>query len=294
MMHAAHPTMTSFDRPARGFGIFRGGFTLTELLVVVAIVGLVVTLSVPVIRSMGRDSGVTSGVNTVVVAAEAARYLGTAAQAEFDPLSDKGSTEGAALMVTNFGEIRLLVHDGSASLAMSGRRKAFADAVDLKDQPRDYITLSSRTGIVGIQRDGTSAGVDGLRFVTPPFAIRFSAQGGIVVGDEAPGGEFNVYYDKDYDGIPGTTSRPNGYNPGAITPTSVWNRAAGKYELPFDEIEAVIGVLVFDLNEVAPRDLVANTGSSYIRAGSASGRKLLEMGTPVFFNRVTGAPVLRP
>jgi len=264
-------------------------FTLIEMLVVMGIATVLIVATVPVLNVMGGDNAVSSGVNTVAVSAEAARQLATTAAAQFDPLSDEGASLGAAMMVTNTGEVRILVHNGAQ--AMAGGRVAFKDAANTAGSPRDYVSLGSRTGMVGIKRDGT--GINGVRYVAPPFAIRFNEMGSMVVGNpgSAAGQAGLVYYDKDYNGTFTNDSRPNGYNPDAPASKS-WNSTAGKFELLFDEIDTVIGVLVFDLNDVQEIGLVADAGG-YISATGTVGSRLTEVGTPVFFNRVTGAPIYR-
>lgn len=281
-MTRSHTHTTTQPRDRSGTSALRG-FTIMELLVVIAIIGLVVGVSLPLMRTFTRNSGVTSGINTIVVSAEAARQLATTATTSLDPLSDSGSTEGSALLVTNVGEVRLLAHDSGANLA--GERKGFQDV-----SGRDYIMLSASTRMVGIRRNGPSN--NDLQFVAPPFAIRFNQYGNLVFGNPTSANfAFNVYYDADYNGGYDTTSRPANYNPYATPP--VWDGTEGRFELPFGEIETVIGVMVFDIGDVPEENQIANTADGYITADSTNGKLILQHGTAIFFNRVTGAPVLR-
>lgn len=260
-------------------------FTLMELVVVIAIIGVVVGLGVPLMRAMMRGSAETSGVNTIAIAAETARRLATATRNMKDPLADGGPSSGTALIVTNSGEVRLVQHTNAEDVVDATNGKAYVDVIN-----RDYISLSKRTGIVGIKRNG--ADEDDLDFVAPPFAVRFNAQGNLVFGDpDKANGLYAVYYDGDYDGeYDAGRDRPNGYDP-ALTAFSNWNTTEHKYELPFDAIETVVGVMVFDNTDIP--FLAAGAGDPYIRGDSEAGRLLLEHGTAVFFNRVTGAPVFR-
>lgn len=271
------------------------GFTLIELGIVMAIAGVMVALSIPLLRTLNKSSAVASGVNTVVVSAAATRQLATTAREELDPLADGGSSEGAAMIVTNSGEVRLVQHDSDIVVTGSGASEG-KGYVDIDG--RDYITIPKRSGMVGIKR--SSANLSGLQFVAPPFAIRFTQNGNLVFGNpSSANGAYMVYYDGDYNGTYNANrDRGTGYNPYNLTPKNfeVWNNGVKRNEVPLDEIETVIGVMVFDSLEVP--ELIADgpgdtNSDGYISADSEVGKAILANGTAIFFNRVTGAPVFR-
>ncbi len=126
----------------------------------------------------------------------------------------------------------------------------------------DYILLGSDVGVVGITRNQIVNANDPPLLLTPPFAIWFDQNGYMVVtGQDStrPGPPDNdyqfVYYDGDYDGSYECTLRrpgnlnydPDEYNPnsGRYNRNLAWGTGADKYKLPFERLEAVIGVIVY-------------------------------------------------
>ncbi len=285
-----HPVTPARPGPARRTPI-RPAFTIVELMVVIAIIGVVVATTIPALSLMQESSITSSGVNTVAVAAQAARQLATGSRAQKDPLADGGSSAGTAILVTNTGTIRLLENTGS-QLNLTAEQNAFADIGD-----RDYITIADNVALIGILRDGPNAA--DLKFLAPPFAIRFNEHGSLIFGETTTaGGAYNVYYDGDYDGtFDNTDDRPDPYDPDdANNQDWIPQGAAGtvhafsKFEVPFEEIETVVGVMIVHREDVP--DLTGND-AGFIGSADAAHAAILERGTPLFFNRYTGAPVSR-
>jgi len=145
-----------------------------------------------------------------------------------------------------------------------------------EDIPIDYILLPSDTGVVGINRvsGGNIPFADPTTrpplLLPPPFAIWFDQNGYMVATGWDPNllpapGQPNdyqfVYYDGEYDNdinVDDTTPNSdrnsvNNYNPDEYNPNHAdfisthWDDDEEKYKLPFDKLEAVVGVYVYSM-----------------------------------------------
>lgn len=274
------PTIPNHGRPA---------FTLIELLVVVTIVIVLIAVTVPSLSLMQESSINSSGVNTVAVAAQAARQLATASSAQKEPLADGGSVGGSAMLVTNTGTIRLLENLGDSVSGLPAGLNGFADI-----DGRDYINISENVALIGIKRNTA-----GLIFVAPPFAVRFDEQGSLIFGNVTTDLAYNVYYNGDYDAnYEPNVDRPNPYDPNLLV-NQFWDTTENRYRVPFERIDTVVGIMVVHAADVP--DLTGSYGG-YIGANDPADKlqphdpayfEILEKGVPVFFNRYTGAPISR-
>jgi prepilin-type N-terminal cleavage/methylation domain-containing protein len=272
--HAPHASLAHNAHPHTA----RPAFTIVELLVVISIIALVMLATFPVLSAMKDGSREAAGYNTVAVAASAARQLATSRKAKFDPLTGGQPFAGTAALFTNTGDIRIVENDPELNPAPTEDRRGYQDV-----DGRDYIRIPQRVGIVGVARAG-GTGLNGLRLLSPPFAIRFNQHGGIVAGGTSTAnGAFNVYYSADGTTVAATDTRPNSYNPNA-SGNQNWNNSLGKYDLPFNRVESVVAVIVFEQDDNI--DLTA-TGDGYIDDPAP----ILERGKIVFFSRYTGAPL---
>ena len=278
---------------------FRGGFTLIELLVVIAIVVLVTGIAVPLFGALSGAVRAGGAVNTVHVSVAAARAYATRdLNGPFTLVG--GRYSGTAVIFTPANEIRLVenipfARNGSGNYLEAGGRNGYADI-----EGRDYIKLSRDNAVAGIARNTPGDAI----LLTPPFAIRFDQRGALLSGQPSSADKV-VYYDGDRDGAfevsIGRTSAPP-YNPDDWNPDQRYNNqpvpadAEGRYHLPFEEIESVVGVIVYSDKDFR----AANIGAGALEANDvADGDPLntpaaewiLDNGTPVFFSRYSGAAV---
>lgn len=288
------------------------GFTLVEMLVVIAIIGIGLAVTLPYLAkaaSMARD---TSGVNSVAVATEAAQAFArrdlSARFSTFDWDPATAGTQsnanaaygGVAILFTPGGELRLVenapfvVNQSGAYLEVTAGLSGYVDIPG-----REYITLSDDAGVVGIQRN--ASGAAGLMLFTPPFAIRFSPKGNLLTY-ALSSDECYVHYDGNYNGQAATNStRPSSYNPEAWDPnisTVARDSNTTNYHLPFERIESVVGVLVFSKRALKNANLnLTSTGTSpfplnasavtWLTTTDASTGKY-KNATQVLFSRQTG------
>ncbi|MBB6431471.1 prepilin-type N-terminal cleavage/methylation domain-containing protein [Algisphaera agarilytica] len=238
------------------------GFTLIELIVAIAIIGLMVGLSFPVLQTMQQSSRVSSATNTVSVAVDAARSL-AATENNFAigvlPGGLTGNYDGTAIIFTPSGECRLVVND---QLAVNGAGNPLELLTPPKNgyrdiEGRDYIILPKGTGVAGMRRNTNATSINGLVFVPPPFAVAFDENGKLIVGTASASSDRAVYYDKDADGDYTTgDGRPGGYNPddwdarinpGVATVGDISDpKNRLRYELPYEQIETVTAIVIYD------------------------------------------------
>lgn len=270
----------------------RPGFTLIEMLVVIAIISIVLAISFPMIGAMQRDTNASSAVNTISVAIPTARRYATDKISFFDvDLSttevEQGLYSGAAALFTPAGEVRFIKNQESAEAryrggylerytqgyATQGAGLPKRELNGFEDIDIDYLILPEDAGVAGINR--VSGGASNGLFVNdadspplllpPPFAVWYNQSGYLVTtGVDLIAGTHNhyqyVYYDGDYDGYfvvdesrPRSTRHneypydPDVYNPnsGLFASATGWDSSEKKYILPFEAIEAVVGIYVY-------------------------------------------------
>lgn len=270
----------------------RLGFSLIEMLVVVAIIAIVLAISFPMIGAMRRDSSASTGINTISVAIPSTRRYATDNKTfsnDLDPTTadaELGIFSGAAAIFTPAGEIRITRNieratSGTDYLERHGPRFGVNQGPGLpkrelngfNDIDVDYLMLPSDTGVAGINRvsgginDGRTAADDAPPLLLPPpFAVWYNQSGYLVAtGWDLIGNHHNeyqyVYYDGNYDGdyeAAGSFRKDtatNPYNPDEFNPNAVdfdsnnWDDAEEKYELPFEALEAVVGVYIYSRDE---------------------------------------------
>lgn len=257
-------------------------FSLIELLIVIAIMGLLAAMIIPMINPFMRFATGGSTTNTINAAVAAARAFATNGPADLHPIIDNASFSGAAIIFTPSNELRLVWNDQYA-LDVSGNHLESNTSHTrglngYRDIPgRDYIQLPNDAGIVGIARNSTGDPV----LITPPFAVRFNEHGVVVaspIQDDAH--PDMVFYDANHDGrfdidnsyTANGARRSNPYNPASInllyssnpyTPdywdprSPLYNRADAtiydssqlRHKLPFERLEAVVAVLIFSMSD---------------------------------------------
>ena len=246
----------------------RKAFTLIEMLVVISIVGILVGIAIPVIGRMSDSNQMSSGVNTVSLAAETTRRLAESRNYDVGfPLN--AEYDGAAMIIAPSGEIRLTINHLTAqrpggayteeqtqgTLPPGSRPwNAYRDAAGF-----DYIQLPGGVDIYGINRAGA-----GVVFMPPPFAVRFDQSGRLISGSSlqqaSPPGSVDrlVFYDHDvddeyvFDPIPASGSNLTSYNNDPSNNGTFWKRASApvwvpaeeKFTMPFGTYVAVPGVRI--------------------------------------------------
>ncbi len=254
------------------------GFTLPELLVVVAILVFVMLAAFPIIGSMRRDLAVSTATNTVSVTVAAARAHSTkrviTGNINFNTSGTGGPNYstlpwgGAAALFCPGGEVRIVEAWESAE-DQNGDPLATYKYADITDpnylapsygffdvESFDYVQMPDTSGVVGVYRNGGN-----LELISPPFAVRFTNDGNLVT--QGPDNrtyaepEGWVYYPK----LGEIKTTPPTYNRGDTNderseasgnPKSWASDAVNdatdnlSRELPFTRIEPVIGVIVYN------------------------------------------------
>ena len=300
----------------------RSGFTILEMLAVVFILGLLLGMLFPAINAISRSGRDTAGENAISVAIKAARAYSTRIKPSPDEPEFLGAKfDGVGILFTPAGELRLIenfqrARDTDGRPVDPSGLNAYIDIAG-----RDYITLPQGVAVAGLWQPGR--GSDPPTLVAPPFAIRFDRYGRLVVGskssDPKKGRDRLVYYDGNYDGnylikSQAGLSRDNPYSAprvlaGRYDPTD-WNpkilrrslsvdlaaklfdKDANKYELPFEEIETVIGVIVYSQNDF--ENALDSDGDPLSWRSSDEediAEWIIKNGTPIFFSRYTGAVI---
>ena len=193
---------------------------------------------------------------------------------------------------------RFLEQHGPRAIKEQGPGLPKRELNGFEDIDIDYLLLPSDTGVAGINRvsggvqNGSTAADDGPPLLLPPpFAVWYNQSGYLVAtGWDAFDGHHNdyqyVYYDGDYDGnfkaldtTPRsfrwtTDTRP--YNPDTFNPNggtgadpqapdfdpNNWNDKEEKYELPFEAIEAVVGVYVYSRDDFEQANVMWRDGET--------------------------------
>lgn len=312
------------------------GFTLTELLTVIAILIIVVAIGVPAFNQFIASGREEAAVTTATAAVAAARSYATRdiqfVDDDLDGNPNNGlhgaeGYSGAAALFTPDWKIRyvenverardgsdnfLELHDGEPNSISGGPYNGYEDIDGL-----EYLELPRGAAVVGVARNN-----NGLVLYPPPFAIRFNSDGVLIPAQPSGSPQRAVHYDGDYNSeyvTSRTRSNPYGssrYNPEEWDPTS--NNYAGDFEpdtnsnspdpharadkrkLPFERIEAVVGVIVFDygaFNQAGHRLIWPELTASGNHGGADEEEAydwILDNGTPLMFNRYTGVTMSQP
>lgn len=262
------------------------GFSITELLVSISIIGLLIALVFPVISVMTGSSRVEAGMNIVGMSADVARQWVQAEAWANDASATQPVLEqysGTAALYCPTGEIRIIVNDRNAQDGSVYLEDISPEQNGYEDLDKvDYIRIPSGSGVAGIHKDPNTGAV---RFIAPPFVIAFNELGQINYGD-ANG---YIYYDADGDnGYDRSSDRPTNYNPSDWTTEKAAVDAGGVIkQLPFEAIECVPGVIVYSSDEFRQARLDFDSGGS-VTLASDEGQWLKENGKTVFFSPHTG------
>lgn len=251
------------------------GFTLTELLVVMAIMIVLVSVGVPSIEAMLNSGRVQNATRSVGAAVGAARAYATR-----DRTFLMGDYSGAAVMVLPTAGLMYVENieeatdgNGTPLETRSAPLNGYAQVAGT-----DVLGLPPSVGVVGIIRNSPGGG--GVNLITPPFAVRFDEGGTLIAGQT---GDRQVIYDFDRNGrYEHTKTRPNGYDPDTVVELA---------EVPFEAVETVIAAVVFDRAafDSAGHDLTASGSSGAI--DTAARNWIFQNGRVLMFNRYTGSVV---
>lgn len=324
------------------------GFSLVEMLVVVAIASIVLALTFPMIGAMQRDSSASNGINTITVAIPSVRRYATADTTfPLDIVRDNPSVpssigdqpglySGCAAIFTPAGEIRLTRNNAGATSSdffdppfflerhgprvidvQTGNGLPHQEFNGFTDIDVDYLLLPSDTGVAGINRvsGGPTLTADPAKpplLLPPPFAVWYNQSGYLVAtGWDLANNRLNefefVYYDGNYDGnytvYGGRSFRGTvpGYDPDEFNPNAgkfirtnyfMSTGGSGKYMLPFEALEAVVGVYVYSqnaFNEAVEDGLIEDWTDTSAQANEDRWYWMKENGEMVMFSRQTGA-----
>ncbi|MEM1213385.1 MAG: hypothetical protein AAGI68_13940 [Planctomycetota bacterium] len=289
------PRFTGGPQPHRQTAV-RPAFTIVELLAVIFIITIVLGITFPVISAFRDSSKTASGVTTVSTAVDVARaYATNRIQADLrdaaTPITD-ATFSGTAALFTPAGQVRLVENDQLAvdqfgANVETGTFEAYADIPNL-----DFVTLTSGTGIVGVQRFAGGTTVNNLALLPPPFAIAFNEEGVMITEPNT------IVYDSDGDQVYNTGIQR--VSLGSYTPAD-WDRDAQdvqtlpngdiKRELPFELIEVVTAVIVFDLDafyDEFGRGAWSPTDTATGPSGLTRNQWIRDNGRPLIFSRTTG------
>ncbi len=233
---------------------------MIELLVVMSIMVILLAALVPAVFSIDEDGRLVSGVNTIEAGTKAARALAAKKRASLVDIP-AATDSGVALIVTPSNELRLAINNQRATF--NGRPIENDGYNGYRDAPaRDYIQMPRGIGVAGIVAPNDQPGA----IIPPPFAIRYDGQGALIAGIDPNWQSGNaidvstlVIYDDDPQGNNGqgdydySDVRPMGYNPNDFDPekgalktnTAVYDTAEGRWRLPFEVLEPVVGVVIY-------------------------------------------------
>ena len=280
---------------------WRSGFTLTELIVVMALGAIFISIALPGMSAMRRSTQTKVASNTISAAATAIRAFAIQQQPDLGitNLNFPGATySGVAMIFTPGGEMRLVeeIQDAMFTGLISLASQGYNGYTDIPR--RDYVRLPSDVGVVGISRN--AGGANPPLLLTPPFAIRFNEHGNLIAGQ---GDDRAVIYDSNYNNLYNFPStRPNTYNPDQWDPHQTSNVAnennnindPGRFNLPFERIETAIGVMVY--SKQALRDAGRNHNGAGGGINSAARNWILDPANehPVLiFSRYSGTTMKR-
>jgi prepilin-type N-terminal cleavage/methylation domain-containing protein len=315
----------------------RRGITLLEMLAVIAMIAVLVGIAAPIVGAMRRHSQVESGRNAISAATKAVRGYTTQGGPNLCALTAGDGFSGVGMLFTPQSHIRLIENtqltrfDDGTFVEANGCN----DFTDIPD--RDYVTLPKNLGVAGIVRLTNGS----IEVISPPFGILFNKRGQIVHSPYADPGHASygnskqnvIYYDGNYDdSIPKTSAvagswrgnphalaapynpelwNPNGTgyvgsndttsNPGNYTPTASGDPDANKAKQPFDAIETVVGVIMF--NNLNLQDDLGRGSSPLVHSVTVDGIPvlpattrdwILSNGDPLFVSPYTGQLVRMP
>lgn len=258
-------------------------FTLIELLTVVAIIGIVIAVGLPMLGSMQRSSAHTAAIDTVSTAASAGRAFAMRPIEFIDNIPGNNtagvySGAGAVFLYDKEHEryqIRLVeniqtIRNSTTYLEISGE-EGFSNLSGF-----DPIVIPGTIGIAGIYR-----GTSGVEYISPydpntanqtddrEIMIWFNAQGVLQCRNPS-----DVFYDDDGDGVVNTTSSSS----------------------TFDGVEAVPGVMVFDRKQFTSVTGIP-TPYDWDSLSTSEKTKVTDFmedpnnTTAVFFSRYSGAAI---
>lgn len=295
MTHQPHQTR-HWNRPRA-----TAGFTIIELMVVVSLIALLLSFSVPLVFKIDELSRDRTGINTFGVAVTAARAYATRGIADVDSVP-QSEYSGAAILVTPFNELRIIADLQIDELEAAGKS---AFGYDTQTSRMEPIAMPRGVGVAGIVRNGT--GATGVALLPPPFAIRFNRHGQLLSESRTTDANQDikrnvVYYDSDLDGSWEDVVRPGGYSPNAYDPDANPTAFAGQwvagkkdYKMAFEALESVVGVVVYAKADF--EDAGGTWPTTAPKLGCTGGcgtgiqgiqKWMLENGTIMFFSRNTG------
>ena len=315
------------------------GITLLEMLAVIAMIAVLFGIAAPIVGAMRKHSQIESGRNAISAATKAVRGFATQGGPDLKLVAGgfADGFSGVGMLFTPQNHIRLIENTQISSFDDNTYVEAAGlnDYTDIPD--REYVTLPRNLGAAGIVRltDGS------IELISPPFGIVFDKRGQIVHSPFADpahasfgdGSHALIYYDGNYDdsiqrltatngswrGSPhalGTPYNPElwnpngtGYsgsddtssNPGVYSPTSAAHPAAGKTKLPFEAIETVVGIILF--NNLTLQDELGRATPPFEHSATVNGVPvlpaatrdwILEHGEPLFVSPYTGQLIRMP
>ena len=292
-------------RPTTRTGVQAGprrGFTLIELLAVIVISLLLLGISFPTLRALVRTNSIDMAVGQINSGVAAARVYATrdrpfltarrvGASVRTSSANGDGYS-GAICLFTPAGSLRVLQNDENAQDPRLGRNPWLETQAPPLNGYRsipelDDIRLPGRVQCLGVVRTGP--GAYDVQLVPPPFAIRFSDDGTLSLGDRVPPslgldpdfryafvspketvvipagtGNSNLLTDSlDYElGNNRTTNPSESLDEEAFGRGGDQRTSTGRIHLPFGAIETVLGVLVVDPDLVPERFAHPDAGVS--------------------------------
>lgn len=288
------------------------GFSLSELMIVITIMILLLAVAIPATNTLFSGGQSEIAINAVSSAASTVNSYSA-----LKPAFDIGSYSGAALVFDTANQIRLTQNYALAQAQGGGlnnllekpgigaSRPALNGYRDIElDGTKQYVSLPEGAGVLGIIRTEGSGGAGELKFIAPPFAVRFNEFGTLIPASytadtKRPLAEHIVIYDANYDGLYDISSnagssrskaRGGSYNPtnwdpshDNYSPNIAFDNNSQRFRLPFERLECVVGVMIYKKGDI-PQDI-----ESEITKSSDLYDWVVENGTPLFFNRFTGA-----